>query len=348
MSRSDHPPAVPRSGPDELLRRRVLLFRKGNSALYRWYRESWRIRPRFWSPRHATATLDRPVFFVGTQGGGLTLLSRILRRHRDVVSATGNSDYWNGADELHRVAAPLLPPSLRLTGSAGQQAIGGTDSWLYACDEYLPMFRRTADQATEAERRAFTQVLRRFVYLHSRDPSRARFVDKSQTFAVKAGFVAALLREEDPHFILTTRNPYAMCLRAADEVLANRPWSREERLRRACQHWNNSMNSVLEDGHAGLKLMTLRFEDFLADPETVQRDICRFVDIPFEHALLPGPDDRPPLGGGLDFKWYPIRPAINARYWEHASPADLDVIEAICGANAERMGYCRPEVPAPA
>jgi hypothetical protein len=58
--------------------------------------------------------LDRPIFVLGLQGGGTTLVTRCLLRHPSAVSMSGNSSYWVATDELgfvrNRMAA--LPQSL--------------------------------------------------------------------------------------------------------------------------------------------------------------------------------------------------------------------------------------------
>lgn len=48
--------------------------------------------------------IQRPIFLLGSQSGGLTLLARILRRHASLVYCTGNSRYWAGSDEMQNVA----------------------------------------------------------------------------------------------------------------------------------------------------------------------------------------------------------------------------------------------------
>jgi hypothetical protein len=44
--------------------------------------------------------LDGPIFVLGMQGGGTTLVARCLLRHPSVVSMSGGSDYWVATDEL--------------------------------------------------------------------------------------------------------------------------------------------------------------------------------------------------------------------------------------------------------
>lgn len=75
-----------------------------------------RIKPvinfRFSKKKIITEKNSKPVFLLGNQGGGLTIISRILRRIPNVVSSTGNSNYWSGADEMNSVFGSLLPNEL--------------------------------------------------------------------------------------------------------------------------------------------------------------------------------------------------------------------------------------------
>ena len=53
----------------------------------------WEYKP-LWTPRRLTTSLDeieidRPIFVLGVQGGGLTLLTRMTRRNEDVLTIGG-------------------------------------------------------------------------------------------------------------------------------------------------------------------------------------------------------------------------------------------------------------------
>ena len=44
--------------------------------------------------------IQKPIFFIGVQGAGLTIISRIIKRHPDIVYLSGNNDFWLGSDEM--------------------------------------------------------------------------------------------------------------------------------------------------------------------------------------------------------------------------------------------------------
>ncbi len=242
--------------------------------------------------------IDRPIFVLGLQGGGTTLVTRCLLRHPSVVSMSGNSSYWVATDELgfvrNRMAA--LPPSLWSSSHRHDLAhpIFGTDHRsVWACDELLPAYRRTANDAPEADAALFKRVLREHIAVYARDRGNARFVDKTHANAVRIPYIDALLDGCEPFFVLVLRNPYAICPR----TLRRKPpsWSAPPpygtQLALAAQHWENIARLALEDGRRTGRFGAIRFEDFLRNPEAVVRAICELVGLSYTPELVPRPGD---------------------------------------------------------
>lgn len=307
-----------------------------HGLVYRLRYHRWRFDPRRYLANIGRASIDRPVFLLGTQGGGLTLVSRVLRRHPRTFSVTGNPDYWTGSAEMQNVLADALPDDLRLEGHPSLS--GREDSWLYATDQLLPDFRRSEEDATDRLSDILLARLRMLLVLNC-DGDEGRFVDQSQSYTVKASFLRRLLKGRDPRFVLVTRNPYALCLRAVDRVLDGTGLSRSERLELAVQHWDNSMRCALADGEAIEGFGTVRFEDFLAEPERTLEVIDEVVELGLEPDLLPASDDRMPLGTPPDGKWYPLRPDVNAKYLRGISEQVVAAVDERCGNLAEQLGY---------
>ena len=286
--------------------------------------------------------LDRPIFVVGPQGGGTTLITRCLLRHPSVVSMSGNSSYWVATDELgfvrNRMAA--LPPSLWASSHRDDLAhpLFGTEHHsVWACDELLPAYRRTEDDATPADAVRFKRVLREHIAVYAHDRDSARFVDKTHANAVRIPYIDALLAGCDPFFVLVLRNPYAICPRA----MRRKPpsWrtlpAYEEQLALAAQHWENVSRLAIEDGGRTGRFGALRFEDFLRDPEAVVRALCGLVGLSFAPELVPRAGDRLPFATlPTDAKWYPLREDS----WE-VSSEEIAIVEARCGELAARLGY---------
>ena len=286
--------------------------------------------------------IDKPIFLLGNQGGGLTLLSRMLRRHDQVINCSGNKEYWTGADELHAVFGPILP--FNLTGIKYKlpkhPVFNSHRSWSYAIDDSIDIYRKTEKDFNDAEKRKLEHLIKYFMYRFG--DKNSRFIDKSQVYTVRMSYIHALLKEYDPKFVLLTRNPYAEVFRSAK---GKRPYSeissREEKLRYGAQHWKNSVNAALEDkkNNPKINLLIVKFEDLLSRPEENLRKICDHVDLEYNDDMLPKPEHTIPFGSRIRERWYPLIPEINKKYIGKISNHDIDIIENICGDVAEPLGY---------
>ena len=322
--------------------------RRTQRALYlaRTYR--WLMDPRAWRLGEATR-LDRPIFLLGLQGGGLTLLSRMLRRHPLAIGAAGGPTYWTGADEIQNVYELLLPPALsgiRLKAPPHPD-LPPPRSWTYATHALLPAYRGRSTDATPALRKALRRVIGGCALRHAPRPERARFVDKSQTYTVRLGLLHALLSDVDPKFVLVTRDPYASVLRAAEgkagalrRLSSHR--SLAERVALAAEHWANSMRCALSDAdQLGLALHVLKFEDLLADPEAALRAVCQATELEFFPHMVPGADQSLPWGSRFEDRWFPVRKDVNRPYLSRLQPWVTERVEAEAGELIDRLGYRR-------
>lgn len=320
-----------------------------NEAWYLWKRNNWMLDPRTYLGNHRGVTLNSPVFLLGVQGGGLTLISRMLRRHPSVVSVTGNHRYWTGADEMHTVLGPILPPELAGTRYKApwpdHPLLEPPRSWTYACDDLLPYYRKTADDATEELKERFERLIRMSVSRHALDRHSACFTDKSQVYTVRVSLIGKLLAEHHPKFILITTNPYAVCYKAAsgyaeDMRRLEKQLSLEQRLEICAQHWSNSMRCALED-RAG-SMMIMKFGEILNEPDRYLREICHHIGLEYDARMVPGPADKLPIGSRYRTRWYPLVPERAFRYLNKATPNEIAIIDHYCGDVARELDYARP------
>lgn len=330
---------------------RSSLHERLNWLWYAYRRNNWVFDPRYlYETRQVRGTeIHSPIFFLGVQGGGLTLVSRILRRHRDVVSVTGSCRYWSGADEMQNVLGPILPPELtgirhKLPPSA---TFGSVRGWVYATDELFPAYRLTEKDAVPEVAQKFRHIIRWLITRHALSGSRPRFTDKSQVYTVKVPFLNALLWDCSPRFVLVTRNPYAMCYRAAagaSPALRALPssYTFRDRLTLAAQHWANSFSTALADRDKVNHFLVLRFEDLLESPERKIRELLAFADLEFEPSLVPGPGQRVPFGTTRMTRWFPMRTNVNDRHLAALDDESVEVIAERCEPIANHLGYPRP------
>lgn len=329
------------------------LFARGDSGprgravavkLARLYlRDRWR-----WSTVRVRASvdevpIDRPIFVLGLQSGGTTLISRCLRRSREVVTISGDHRHWTGIDELGAVRnrTARLPPDLwgsKYRSDLEHPVYGDDHSSVFACDELLPRYRRTAQDADAPARAAFERLIREHVALHARGAG--RFLDKTHTSTVPVAYVDALLRNHRPSFVLVTRNPYTTCPHA----LRRKPPSYRvdlpypDRLRAVAEHWRNANALALADGARAANFLVVRFEDFLREPEVTVRRLCTFLGLTFEESMVPRAGDALPFATlASDRKWFPLYEDRSV-----ASPGDVAIVDEVCGELAADLGYAPP------
>ena len=324
------------------------LFRALNFACYLYRRNNWMLDLSRYLSDFDSISIDRPIFLLGTQGGGLTLISRMLRRNPQVVSVTGNHNYWSGADEMQNVLGPILPPELTgIKHKAPSDDVFSTPrGWLYGTERLIDKYRNDETDATPELREKLKKILRWTIARHSTG-SNERFTDKSQLYTLKVSFLAKLLEGHEPHFLLVTRNPYAVCYRSAKGKarsmrLLKDQFSLEERVEFAAQHWANSMKYALEDRSKVEKFKILQFEDLLKKPQRNLKDICSFSDLVYEEDMIPQAEHRIPFGSRFYDRWYPLRPEVNQKYFEEMERKHVEIIDSWCGSYARKFGYCKP------
>jgi len=308
------------------------------------------INPRWWSKYRADpspGSVDRPIFILGVQGGGLTLLTRMLRRHGSVVAGAGGPGYWSSADEIQNIYGPLLP--LELAGTRWKcpdhPVFSGPYSWCYGTDDMVPMYRNTAEHATDQLRRQLQSVIGASLAIHGASVNTPRFIDKSQSYVLRVSMIAKLLDGQDPRFVLLTRDPYVSVQRAAEGGAADMARLADtvelaDRIRLCAEHWTNCMNAALEDRHAAPSgLLTVKFEDLVANPSRTLQEVGSHCDLEIGDHMLPQAGDTLPFGSRFRDRWYPLRPDVNDAYNNRIGAHTVRLVNELAGSTVERLGY---------
>lgn len=313
-------------------------------ALYTARMMSWMIDPRFYMNR-PTPKITRPIFLLGTQGGGLTLLARMLQRHPEVITAAGNDGYWTSANELQNVYGLVLP--FELTGlrykAPPHPVLTAPRSWTFATQDLLPTYRKTETDAKPGVKSAMERIIAYAAKRFARDPGRFRFLDKSQVFSVRAAMLHALF--PDACFILVPREPYVSVYRAAagkagDMKRLENDIPFDERIRLCAEHYGNSMRATLEDAdRLRFPLHILPFETLLAEPEKSLRAVCAFTGLDFNADMLPAAGHKLPLGTRFLDRWYPVRTDVNDVYKDKINAGIVSAVNRYAGDIIPRLGY---------
>ncbi|MFW6008255.1 MAG: sulfotransferase family protein [archaeon] len=321
-----------------------------NFISYAYKRNNWIFDLSRYIKDFQNVQVKKPIFFLGTHGGGLTLVSRMIRRNKKIVSVSGNYKYWSGADEMQVVLGSILPFEL----SGIKHHVPNFENykfpfmktemtWLYATNELLKYYRKDEEDFTDKVSELFNNIIKWLIYRHSKGEQGIRFTDKSQVYTVKVSYINKLLTGSDPKFILITRNPYAMCYRAPykegglKKILGN--FSFEDKLELAAQHWANSINCALDDKEKVDNFLTIRFEDILTNPEKKLKEICDFIELDYNDDMIPQAHHNIPFGSRYFKKWYPLKPSINNKYFNNIQKSHIDIINKYCADLVDKFDY---------
>ncbi len=324
---------------------------KSDMIIYLWKRNGWMLNPKSYLIDYSNVVIKEPIFLLGNQGDGLTLLSRMLRRNPQVLSPTGNSDYWAGADEMSNVYELILGAELsgmRFTASRHEK-LTPPRSWSYACDEMFKKYRNTEKDVNKHLERKFKHAIGIAISRYGSDIKEPRFVDKSQVYTVKLSFVNKLLEGCNPYYVYITRNPYATIYRAAlgragDMRRYSKFLSLDERFGICLEHWYNSARSIEEDRRKIRNFMDIKFEELPSFPQTTLKKVCAFVKLKYSDDMIPKADQKMPAGTKFkQEKWYPLREDVNKEYLCEIPKNYINLIYEKCGKYAEQYGYDRPD-----
>jgi sulfotransferase family protein len=108
--------------------------------------------------------------------------------------------------------------------------------------------------------------------------------------------------------------------------------------------WKLNVRLGREAGSSlGSKLyFEMRYEDLIANPERECQELCRFLEVPYDDAMLRFHEGRTKLKPGLSAKkaWLPITPGL--RDWRTQMAAeDVERFEAAAGDLLDELGYAR-------
>lgn len=300
----------------------------------------------FYIPFAKSDLPSKVVFFIGNQGDGLSFVSRLIRRNKNVVSITGNHKYWTGADEMCTVMEPYLPYELRLPGiltkEISQSELSAPRSWSYGANEFFESYISDAGSySKEIERkflRAINTSLRRFGV-------NKVFVDKSQVYSLKMKLIQKILGKR-VYFVHITRNPYVSIFRAANGKAGD--LKRYKQLRSigeledlAIQHFVNTTSRILNDIPEVDNYLRLKFEDVLLRPEEKTKQICDFLGLEFETDQLPQENQPMPFFTKYRERWFPINPKVNEKYLEKIDSELYNKIDKKAKELIQKLGYQR-------
>jgi hypothetical protein len=311
-------------------------------TLYYYYRRNrWMLRPDLMNKKLDLTLIDRPIFITGLQGNGATFVSRVFRRIDNVVTLSGNSKYWSGADEMQSALSQYLPDKFsRLTFKTPYSPyFSKRRGWVYACNEQLPFYKFTDLDFDEKEANKFLKIIQGLILLNRTNKGQNRFLDKSQSYALKIPLLREVLKSTNPKFIVIIRNPYVACYRAAvlKTGLSENNLNINFKIRIAAEHWKNTVQTIIES--KGDDLVIYRIEDILQDFNQHLYDIAKFCELELKEEHFPHKDDVIPYGSKRKERWFPLKKEINSKYLSKIPEEGKRIIQEVCGDLINQFQY---------
>jgi hypothetical protein len=141
-----------------------------------------------------------------------------------------------------------------------------------------------------------------------------------------------------------------------DVALSLRSWANEKKGPGRLEFWQESPIAVaalwwrwqVSSGLAGAasiepgKVLLVRYEDLVAEPEHTLREVTSFLELPFRREMLDYHVGRRRVGEGLDAKKAWLPPTAGLRDWRtQMQSEELELVECMAGTLLDELGYGR-------
>lgn len=311
------------------------------------WRYKYKYSPRYLWLKKDKIKINKPVFVLGVEGAGLSLFSKILFHHPNVVYPEGNSDHWGGRDQMDQIPVFDLPEELKLNNPANKNhpIFGKVRTRIYATDPLVNYYRKTKDDFTEEIRDKFQYVIKRIIGTYAHDPYNARFITKPQSYTLKIPLITELLKDSKVKFILVIRNPYAVSgrymIKRQESIYKryNKNPTDKQKIKYGAQHWKNSYQIALNDLKKYDDFHVVRLEDVLKNTKEEMKKAFEYCELEFSESFLPQKDDNPHIGTFDRSKWYPIKTDVNKKYLNKLPDWAIEIIDNKCGDLANKFDY---------
>ncbi|MBA3430854.1 MAG: sulfotransferase [Actinobacteria bacterium] len=268
-----------------------------------------------------------PFFIVGSARSGTTLVRLMLNAHPEVAVPPESrfiTELWRGryevdVDEL--LSALAAHPRFAL--------------WELPIDAV----RQQLGAGGEDGRAPYAAVMgAAFAAWAKVNGGKVRWGDKTPRYVEHMPLLARLWPEA--HFVHLVRDGRNVAMSYADVTFGPRT------VARAAELWAARVTAGRGHGRfLGGRYHELRYEDFVADPDDCAKELCGWLDLPFDRAMLDYAEggrggvlpragrNNPHVGG-------PLR--TNTRTWEREmKERHVEVFEAIAGDVLAELGYPR-------
>jgi Sulfotransferase family len=309
--------------------------------------EQWRRR---WEKKYGPAATPAPgqgasgesrnpyVFVVGCQRSGTTLLQQMLDAHPD-LAVTCDTEF------IPRVPAAVASPDAKLEPEIVERAIG------YRTHSGRAGFQRLELSEDTARRLAVgARTYADFVALLFDEVAASRKKAKAGDKTPKNCLQIPLLHALFPwaRFVDIVRDGRDVTLsmlrwaKTAARGPARTPIWQENPIAACALWWTDLVTIAARDGaRLGPPLyLRIRYEDLIARPETVLRQVTAFLGLPFAAEMLRYYEGKQQVRRAG--KTSNLPPTAGLRDWRtQMERGDLEVFESLAGDLLEELGYAR-------
>jgi hypothetical protein len=274
-----------------------------------------------------------PIYIIGTERSGSNLLRLVLNAHSRIAVP----------HPLHLMR--YLAPTEDARGDLNDPAVFGrlVDDVLLLKRVHIHPWTVPIDRQRimdEASPRDAMGVLGAMYDQVREAEGKARWGCKS-TFMVHYAD-RALARDPGARFVLLVRDPRDVAASSRRSVFSPfHPWF-------TAQLWRDQQLIGLEllERLGVERVHLLRYEDLLDQPEASVRTLCAFLAEPFEPQMLRFHESREArTSAKLSESWEntakPVLSGNAGKYRRHLSEEEVRMVEAVCGALMDRLGYER-------
>ena len=210
-------------------------------------------------------------FVVGVNRSGTTLLRMMLDSHPELTIPP----------ETHFI--PLLFKTMKERRKEGNRMTATEVS------DFLAEHRRWGDfgldkaalrERLESEGKLRTRsVLRAFYELYAESQGKTRYGDKTPGYVKQMGIVQRSLPEV--RFIHLIRDGRDVALSREGRMTAE-----DLSVERHAKIWKRRIGRARRQQNRVKHYLEVRYEDLIADPESVLREVCEFIELPYDPAML--------------------------------------------------------------
>jgi Sulfotransferase family len=272
-----------------------------------------------------------PVIVLGVSRSGTTLLKEMLDRHAEL--AIPSESYFIPQLWDRHGARPDVDAILADLGR-------------------LARVREWGVEPADVRRRlpadpSFSDVLEAVYRAYAESRSKSRFGDKTPAYMQHLDLLDRVFpAAQYVHIVRDGRDAGLSFVAMRRHPRFN--WARPRGLGDFACQWDLEVRAARRFGStvAARRYLELRYEDLVSDPEPRLREVCGFLGLAFQPAMLEYHRDVE-AGTLQDHPRLRQPPTVGVRDWrEQMAPADAERFEAIAGALLAELGYARAH-PAP-